>query len=177
MMRHKILIASLILFFVNVPAFANDVDEDTPQTIATLRGLKRVYVLVRVLDLSPVTLKQYGLTKEQVQTDTEIKLRTAGIRVIPTKEEFFKEPGNPCLQVLIQAKYKPGLKSFLVYVNVALFQLVRLAREPSVFDRPETWGKNRITLIGEEYVQNIQGITKEAVDRFINAYLTANPKK
>jgi hypothetical protein len=176
MTREKILIASLILFFVNVPAFADD-ELDTIYSKGTLRGLQGVYVVIKVQDLSATTIQQHGLTKEQLQTDTEINLRAAGIKVIPTQDELLKEPGNPLLYVYVVTRYEPGLKGFVIHCQVELRQLVQLERAPTLFDVSATWSKAGMTLIGEESAQNIRGFVKDLVDKFINAYLTANPKK
>jgi hypothetical protein len=53
----------------------------------SLRGLRGVHVIVEVLRPA---VKKGGLTEAMIRTDTELKLRLAGIRVL-TQDEALKE--------------------------------------------------------------------------------------
>lgn len=177
MTRTIILIASLILVFISVPALAdNETSTYQQQATSSLRGLHGVGVGVEIKNKSPITLEQHGVTKDQIQTDTEIKLRTAGIKVL-SKDELLKEPGHPFLLIFIIAKYHPVLRAFLISITVELIQRVQLERAPNILNASSTWTESGVALISKGRVQNIRGSVKNYVDEFINAYLTENPKK
>src|SRR5438874_1872074 len=65
----------------------------TPDTPDVLKGLKGVYVLVEGIAQDAT---QDGLRTIDLRTDTELKLRTAGIRVL-SHDEVRKESGRPTL--------------------------------------------------------------------------------
>lgn len=125
----------------------------------------------------PPNIKEHGLTEGQIKTDTEIKLRAAGIRVIPTIEELRKEAGKPWLYIAVNTSYKPTLRFFSFSIDIKLQQQVRLERNPTVIISATTWATGSTGAVGENDVQQIRGFVKDLVDKFINAYLTANPKK
>lgn len=86
-----VLIALLLFFTFHSVALSDDAE--------SLKGLKAVWVVIEEL---PETLKsKAGLTKEQLQTDVELKLRLAGIRVVPGLSEGYHIPGQPYLYVNI----------------------------------------------------------------------------
>jgi hypothetical protein len=64
---------------------------DTEDTRATLRGVEGVLVVVE--DLGD-DVEQAGLTRQQLQTDVELRVRQAGIRVL-TRAEREGMPGTP----------------------------------------------------------------------------------
>jgi hypothetical protein len=135
-----------------------------------LVGLKGVYVLVE----SPKPEAQrLGLTKGQIKTDIELRLRKAGIRML-TEKEWLGSPDNPHLSVTVNVITMGGSYSFMV--QLYLSEAVTLARGNSVMG--VIWQTYRIG-IGNE--QNTATKTREQVgdmvDQFINDYLAANPKK
>jgi len=178
-MLKKILIPSLILFFVSVLAFADDTSLDTPRSmtiprVATLRDLKGVYIVIG--DLFP-SLKKHGLTTEQIQTDVEVKLRTAGIRIIPTEKEWSKEAGMPTLFINISPYYHRQLKAFTLFTHIELMQAVQLTRNPTEVIGATTWETGHIRMVRENNIREILDAINDEVDEFMSAYLTANPKK
>ena len=92
----------------------------------TLKGIKGVYVLAAVAK----DIEDAGLRTDVIKTDTELKLRQAGIRVLETDAEFTSTPGSPGLDVSVE-----GLSNKEVYgysVSVSLSQNVLLERDPSL---------------------------------------------
>ena len=88
----------------------------------TLRGLKGVQVVVE--DMDP-DVERDGLTKSQLQTDVELRLRKAGIQVLK-EEERRATPGRPYLYVAVTTlKDRDGL-SYAFAINVDLEQKVAL---------------------------------------------------
>jgi hypothetical protein len=53
--------------------------QSRPASLPTLKGIGAVAVLVEYL---PTGAKTLGLTEETIQTDVELKLRLAGMRVV-----------------------------------------------------------------------------------------------
>lgn len=139
----------------------------------SLRGLKGVYVLIEVLD--PDT-EEDGLRKSQIQTDVELKLRLAGIKVL-TEEERFKETGAPFLYVAINILRRDSGLSYVFFTNVSFQQLVCLVRNKNIYVFAKTWDEGVLGHGGIGNIANfIRDSVKDKVDIFINDYLSVNPK-
>jgi hypothetical protein len=117
----------------------------------------------------PDSAKILGLTKEIIQTDVELKLRQAGMRVM-TREEGEKLPGSPA-----------------VYINVNLSDDARAAnigvelQQNAQLERNNLWTPDIITsstgvLVSNPTAQGIRDFVKDHVDTFLNAWLSVNPK-
>ena len=139
--------------------------------IESLRGIKGVYV--QVGSLKP-DIEKDGLRIENIQTDVELKLRLAGIKVL-TGEERIKEPGTPFLYVNVSS-IKSELGIYTFSINIQLRQLVFLARDLDTRIFACTWIKGIIGTIGANNVVDIRDYVKDNVDTFINDYLSVNPK-
>jgi hypothetical protein len=96
---------------------------DTEGERATLRGLDGVQVVVE--DLQP-DVERNGLTRQQLQTDVELRLRKAGIRVL-TEQELDRAPGQTpprpslrprALKLTFSEKGLPHLVTILKLVGV-----------------------------------------------------------
>ena len=68
--------------------------------IYSLKGLKGISIAVE--DLPNVAIKD-GLSEQQLEADAELKLRQAGIKVIPLDLNS-KIPGSPILHININQK-------------------------------------------------------------------------
>jgi hypothetical protein len=106
---------------------------DTETTRATLRGLEGVHVVVEALKAEA---ERDGLTRTQIQTDVELRLRKAGIRVF-TQQEVVHIPGQPWLYVRVGTLKHPGLELYVDSIDVELRQWVYLARHPNLSRFPE----------------------------------------
>jgi hypothetical protein len=136
----------------------------------TLRGLKGVYVGIE--DLNKEVVKD-GLTADSIRTEVELKLHLAGIPVL-SKEAWAKEPGLPYLDVSVNAG-KPEQGGYIYNIIVALRQEVILVRSPHISAQAETWFVAGIGITPD--LKDIRDVTKEEIDKFINAYLSVNPEK
>jgi len=139
-----------------------------------LKGLTAISVLVEKLnaDIKDKT----GLTEKQIETDVELKLRMAGIKVVSLGESL-NIPGMPYLYVNLSIfRHSSGL--FFAYsIYIALIENVYLERNSAINVSAQTWFKGEIGVIGESQVSSIRNnIIKDTVDIFINDYLSANPK-
>ena len=166
MIRKKYFVAFIIMLLI-LPGTVWGVDDDSDR--ATLQGIKGVFVSIE--NIEPKIDKD-GLTKSQIQTDVEIKLRLSGLKVLSDKE-LIKTPGMPTLKVYPHV-FKSSQKFYVYKINVRLFQFVYLQRNGQGILAP-TWSLGDLGMSpGVDYIRNK---TKEYVDKFINAWLSVNPKK
>jgi hypothetical protein len=141
--------------------------QDEDHANATLKGIKAVLVLVEDL---PDGAKMLGLTTESIQTDVELKLRLAGMRVV-TRNEWLPIAGNPYLYVRVNVTKGAQAGS----VEVDLNQDVLLKRNGAEASGVPTWTVGQ-TLANPD-AQFVREQTKDLVDRFLNAWLSVNPTK
>jgi hypothetical protein len=142
----------------------------------SLRGLQGLEVSVEELSDE---VERAGLHKTDIQTDIELKLRLAGINVL-TKEESLRLPGYPFLYVNVSVQLNHGsatseLASYAL--NCELHQYVTLARDLSISTDASTWDRGRVGLVGTNNLKKIRDDLRDLIDKFVNAYLSVNPKK
>lgn len=146
---------------------------DAEGSRATIRGLLGINVGVEPL---PDNVKQVGLAEKDIQTDVELKLRIAGIKVL-TEKESTDTPGRPFLYVLVTVLGGDGVYAFSYHVS--LQQEVLLARDkamPTVL--APTWSVSGVGKAGrKDLPQYVRDAVKDEIDVFLNAYLSVNPKK
>jgi hypothetical protein len=158
--------------------------QQSENSIRSLRGLKGVWVLVEFL---ATDIEAVGLSKDNIQTDVELKLRLAGIKVL-TKEEWLIEPGSPRLYIrvgyirvgstMVPLPIQKDDTLYAYSIEVELHQNVFLERDPKIYkDGATTWGNGSVGVVGEEKILSIRDHIKDNVDEFINDYLSVNPKK
>lgn len=162
----------LFLFLLTYGSLVYSASEET--VTRPLRGLTAIFILVE--DIDPDIQGKGEITKEQIQTDVELKLRMAEIKVV-SKEEYFKIPGKPFLYVNLNA-IKNSTVTYIVYhINISLNQEVYLERDSKTNVYANTWDKHAIGLIRENKVDRIRDHIKDLVDIFINDFLSVNPKR
>ena len=111
-------IAALIAFTLAPPILARDNESGRE----TLRGIPAIFVVIEGLDPD---LEKDGLSKSQLQTDVELKLRLAGIKVLTWEQGRF-QPGAPFLYLNIATSKKIGLYAFTI--RLAFHQDAQLLR-------------------------------------------------
>jgi hypothetical protein len=115
--------------------------------------------------------ERLGLSKNQIKTDVEQRLRKAGVRVLTNKEPA---PRTPHLYVKISASInKMGI--FAYSINVDLMEIVTLFTGEKAF--ATVWEKGEAGSVGLNYINQIQPRIDSLIDKFINDYLAANPKR
>jgi hypothetical protein len=174
-MRIKMSVQAVLALVVVMVSVLVAADQRTlydvkPIQRTALVGLKGVYVLVE----SPKPEAQsLGLTKDQIKTNIELRLRKAGISML-TEKDWLGSPDYPHLSVTVAAITRAGSYSYMLQLYLSEF--VTLARGNRVMG--VIWQTYRIG-IGNE--QNTETKTQEQigdmVDEFINDYMAANPKK
>ena len=140
----------------------------------SLYGLKEMSVFI---DLPP-TLRDTPLSERQIRNDVELKLRSAGIKA-GFMEESVDLPSRPCLYVRVSSiKPQSGFPCIVpFYVDISLYQEVYLKRDPSIALAGETWSAGEVVLSETQRASSfIRGSIQDLMDRFVNAYLSVNPK-
>jgi hypothetical protein len=170
LVRHRVLVGIAILgTIVGLAAFEGDAadDEDTRTTLRRLSGIR---VLIESLEPD---MERAGLSQQQLQTDVELQLRHAGLRVLTT-EEWAQVPGRPWLYVNVQVLVIDN--DLAVYgIRVEVNQDAHLAAHDAFAD-VATWDKGGI---GATEMTNlpphVRNSLRDLVDEFIAAYLSVNP--
>lgn len=171
-----ILVLSLLLACtlptLALPLFLRPATAAESKSRATLRGLSGVEIIIEDLGEEATRV---GLSKSQLQTDVEDKLRQAGIPVF-TRKEALEQPGRPGLYVRLQLIPVQALEVHLLSIEVAVVQQVALARNSTIRTVVPTWRTASIGAVGSINVAQVQEAVGQHVTHFISAYLAVNPR-
>lgn len=114
----------------------------------------------------------FDLTAE-ISVDIAARLREAGIRVFTAEE---RTPDTAVLEVVAVGKGRYSVEYEGHATQLRLLQPVTLSRDPSIAVPAVTWQDMQIVLgAGESAWEEERKNTETSVDRFIDAYLKANP--
>jgi len=138
-----------------------------------LKGLEGIYVVVYTPNPE---LDKYGLTKQIIQTDVELRLRQYGISVL-TEEQWQKTLGSPILYVKINSAINKEFGWVAIGIHVDLIEGTFLARKSTTCCSSTTWGLSNVWLGGTNDVKMAREGLTSIVDVFINDHLAANPKE
>ena len=136
-----------------------------------LGGLKGLYVSVD--DIQP-EVKRLGITKDQIKTDVELRLRKAGVKVL-TEKECTATPGSPFLYVNVNTNIVPTSAIFSYAISVGLKEAVMLNRDMGV--SATIWERTVVGNIEKSKISKIRETIGDGVDIFLNDYLAANQKQ
>ena len=153
----------LLLIPLLFAALTLSLADDRPQDRATLRGIRDIRV--RVERLQP-DIEGHGLTRDELQTDVELRLRRNRVRVA--------EGASAYLYVNLNTLRDSQLPLVFFSTMVSLNQPVTLARDPSVKAIATTWYLASVGSVGASKTQTLREAVAEEVDKFVNAYLAAN---
>jgi hypothetical protein len=147
-------------------------------SMESLKGLKGVEVLVE--ELNP-DLENLDLTMIQMQSEVEANLRKAGVAVLSKEENEKIQPlRKPYLYIRINSSKLTSRRESIAYnIAIALNQQVALrgqADGKKCFFAP-TWYTSAVGAAGRKNVQVILDAVQDLTDKFIDAYLKANPKE
>jgi len=140
--------------------------QNSKHSIASLKSISTLFVVVEQL---PDGAKVLSLTAETIQTDVELKLRLAGLRVV-TPEAGVKLPGSPYVYVELNLTDNAQAAS----VAIELRQNARLEPNGQFVLGVTTWNVGDI--IWKPTAQGIRDNIKDGVDLFLNAWSSVNPK-
>lgn len=131
-------------------------------------GIDAMYVVVEDLTKDAI---EAGLTRKQIQTDVELKLRQEGIRIRSTPVDAFLCVNVNILKILDGSMLANS-------ITVELKQVVFLMRNPKILILATTWSKSMTGYAGETvFVSSMRQDVSDLVDIFLNDYLAANPKE
>ena len=169
-MKTVLAVLALLSATLVSPLVGQGDNEYTRKTLAGLTGLG-----VSVEDI-PDEVQRDGLDTTQIRTDVELKLRQAGITVL-TRQEWLSTAAAPYLYVNVQAIKNPA-NLYAYSADVELRQRVTLVHNPAVSILATTWSATGIIgTVGSRRVGLLRENVRDLTDRFINAYLAANPKR
>ena len=143
-------------------------DDETAR--ATLKGLSGVELQVEVQGEGA---SGAGFNKKSFQTDAELKLRLAGIKML-TGAETAASPGNPYLYINISSLADQPGEDATFAILISLYQGVRLERDPNQFLSAATWS---VLWMGGGNASDARDRVKDLLDQFLVAWLSVNPKK
>jgi len=150
-----------LLFAIGVPLLA---DDDTTSR-QSLKGIKSIAVVIGPLDSDELT---EGLTVDQLQTDVELRLRKAGVSVVTS---------GPTVVLLVDTNFLKNANTglYAYYCEVKVLQLVTAPNATSLV--APTWSKSILIMVGSANLSSsVRGRVGDLVDKFLNAYLSVNPK-
>ncbi|MFI5342136.1 MAG: hypothetical protein ACHQ7N_20150 [Candidatus Methylomirabilales bacterium] len=162
----RLTFALMTLLLLGLPVPARP--DDTSFWRATLKGITAFHVVVEVL--TPEAERD-GLTRDQLQTDVELRLRKAGINVTSsyanTRESFLYLNVNT---------YKEPVGLYAFNISLEFHQGVILTRNRNVSLPASTWYVGTVGIVSAERLREVRDTVADKVDQFINAYLEQNPK-
>jgi hypothetical protein len=139
----------------------------------TLMGLIGVHVTVEMMRPDA---ERDGLLRSTLQTDVELRLRQAGIKVL-SREERSIDIGFPILYLNVNT-LKTGDGFYAYAISLRLRQAARLIRNSEIIALVDTWNATGvIAVVGKTKLSDVREDVKDKVDEFLNAYLAANPKR
>ena len=138
----------------------------------SIRGMKGVHVVFEKLGQGEY---RDGLAADLILKDVELRLRKNGITVL-TEAGMRIYPGNPLLYININSIKINNVKAYMYSLSIELEQSVTLERNKMPM-RAVTWNLGVVKYTPANKLNNVRKDIKELVDRFINAYLSVNPKE
>jgi hypothetical protein len=141
------------------------------EAMRSLAGLTLIPVVVEELDSEA---QADGLTRLQIQTECELRLRRAGI-VVPVDEQRTED--QPYLYVYVNVFPANSNTQYIYNANLEFRQRVSLLRSRSISVLATTWNTGTTGIVLRQNLKKVQASVAELMDEFMNAYLAANPKK
>jgi len=160
--RHRSLVVGIGLLLLPVLAWG----QGGAAQRATLKGINSVEVVVEAIDPAA---EHDGLTRSQLQTDVEERLRKAGITVGPTLTGH--------LYVNVDTEKGERGQLYAYNITVQYVQQVVLARDPKAPIFAPTWDTGGVGIIVANRLRDVRQDVANYVDQFIKAYLEQNPKQ
>jgi len=168
----------LLIFVITFFLFSTPGKSLPLSSVESLKGFKGVEVLIE--ELNP-DLENLDLTMIQMQSEVEANLRKAGVPVLSKEENEKIQPlRKPYLYIRINSSKLTSRRESIAYnIAIALNQQVTLRGQTEAkkcFFAP-TWYTSAVGAAGRKNVQVILDAVQDLTDKFIDAYLKANPKE
>jgi hypothetical protein len=144
---------------------------DDKHSRPSLKGLKKLIVVVQIEKPVSDDFKKVGLTEERIRTGIELKLQEAKIDVVYTEN---LPSDTPILHVEVSGSKKDG-KTFSFLIEVELWQKSFLKRNPQIEVMAATWSAGVFGLgSASKIADDIMGWINSTMDTFVKAYLSVN---
>jgi len=138
---------------------------------ASLSGI--TVFTISIGELSP-EVQGNGLKAEQLRTDVESKLQSAGINIIP--EPGWIDTAGAAELYLEVNTLKYGTTQYSYCVHFSVIQKVSLPRNATRGTLGSTWSASAMGVVGQNRVAGaIREQVGEQLARLISRYLAANP--
>ncbi|HEY6347224.1 MAG TPA: hypothetical protein VIY49_37515 [Bryobacteraceae bacterium] len=137
-----------------------------------LAGVRGAQVLIEELNSGAEKL---GLTKDDIRTDVELHMRIAGLEVRTNGDTSSKEAiidGLNGQDLYIAVTVSPDSRA--AFVSVEFRQCVQVNRNKKETCMASTWESGIV--ISQPTARSIRDATKDLVDKFLNAWLSRNPR-
>lgn len=134
---------------------------DDSITRLSLRGVKAFDVVVEAIDENA-----FGLTRDDLQTDVELRCRQAGIKLEKVTAPYLYINVTP-----LEVKYADGrLNVYAVNVEIKFEQVVLLERAPAIRMAAPTWSAGKmVTSPSRDFRRFCLESVQDTVDKFLNA--------
>ena len=163
--RRILLFVGIALYFATAGAPA----QSALPAIASLRGLRRVWVVMETLqpDLAAAT------DSSALRTEVELKLREHGLTVLAPGDTGI---ADGVIYVNAASVHSSQTPVWALSVSVYVQQVVTVTRLNLVDPRATTWGNGVTGIVGDSHVaQAVRDDVAGAIDSFLNAWLQVNP--
>jgi hypothetical protein len=135
---------------------------------AVLRGLEGVRVVVERLKPE---IERDGLFGSTLQTDAELSLQMAGIKVL-SEEEWLKTPGAPYLYLKVNAFQ--CARGYVYNITLTLEEQVTLVRNGLKVSATTSTIGHQLGITSS--LSDIRGEARDQVEEFVKAWQEANRK-
>ncbi len=177
MIRASRIVSAVIALLMVLPGMVWGFDDEGSRE--TLRGIKGVRVVVESIEPE---IEEAGLTRSQIQTDVELKLRTAGLNlltpgkrhteIVMVSDEAYLYI-NPHILKLHNIPSYFQVDAYVFSIDLELYQAVYLMRTKKR-TAALTWSTG--VLGTNRDLDKIRSEIKGRVDVFLDAWLSVNPK-
>ncbi len=141
----------------------------------SLKGLGGVSVVIDDLDSDA---QEAGLTKSQLQTDVELRMRKSSVQVANNSHGYLYVVVSMLKIRTSESKTRIGM-GYTCFVQLSFIQQVVLLRDSSIAVAASTWrsgGYQGIVPAMDDATRAVREALGNLVDEFINDYLAENPK-
>ena len=164
-------ILSIVLLSLLISASTVLAIGDDKHSRPSLKGLKKMAVVVQIEKPVSDDFKKVGLTEERIRTGIELKLQEAKIDVVYIEN---LPSDTPILHVEVNGS-KRNDNTFSFLIEVELWQKCLLKRDPMIEVIAATWSAGVFGLGSASTIGNdIMGWINATMDTFVKAYLSVN---
>lgn len=154
-----------IIFTISPCAFAHMKQGEEE----VLQGLEAVHVKVERLRAE---IEQYGLFGSILQSDAELKLQLAGLKVL-SEEQWLRNPDSPYLYFFVDAfKHSEG---YIYRIQISLRESVMIIRKATKTIATTLRIRDELGITDD--LSAIRQEAQDLLDEFIEAWRTANKKR